>query len=83
LGFTVAFRVADVCVTDEADPVVTVGAFGNVFNVASPPWLAPPPFAAVTLKWYVVFASRLSIAPDTDTALVPEPGLGEHATLDP
>jgi hypothetical protein len=48
-GFTVAFNVADVCVSDEADPVTTVGAFGNVFNVASLPWLVPPAFVAVIL----------------------------------
>jgi hypothetical protein len=50
LGFTLAFSVAAVCVIDEAEPVVTVGAFGNVFNVASLPWLVPPAFVAEIRK---------------------------------
>ena len=36
---------------DDAAPVVTAGAFGSVLNATSEPWLVPPAFVAVTLKW--------------------------------
>jgi hypothetical protein len=51
LGFTEAPSVADVWVTDGAEPVLTVGGLGSVFNEASPPWLVPPPFVAEIRKW--------------------------------
>ena len=44
LGFTVAFTVAEVCVTDEAAPVTTIGAV--VVNIWSAPVLSPPAFLA-------------------------------------
>ena len=50
-GLTVPFNVADVCATDDAGSVTTVGAFGNVFSVASAPKLVPPAFFATTRKW--------------------------------
>ena len=36
---------------DDAAPVVTAGALGSVLKTASEPWLVPPAFVAVTLKW--------------------------------
>ena len=82
-GLTLAFNIADVCATLDAGSVVTVGAFGSVFRVASLPVLVPLEFLARTLKWYVVFAARLVIDADTATALVPDPGDGTHGALDP
>src|SRR5271165_644808 len=49
LGLTVAFSVAEVCVTDEAALVTTVGAFGSVLKVSSEPLLVPPAFVAEIL----------------------------------
>ena len=37
LGFTIAFNVTEVCLTEEATPVSTVGEFGSVVNVWSLP----------------------------------------------
>ncbi len=51
LGFTVAFSVAVVWVTDDAALVTTVGAFGSVLNVSSEPLLVPPALVAEILKW--------------------------------
>ena len=51
LGFTVAFRLAEDCVTDDAASVMTVGGLGGVLNSASEPLLVPPGLVAVILKW--------------------------------
>ena len=53
LGLTVAFSVAEVCVTDEAGFVTTVGGVTAevVLNVSSEPLLVPPAFVAEILKW--------------------------------
>ena len=52
LGFTLAFEVADVCVTlPTAAPVVTVGGLGSVLNVWSLPLLVPPALVAEMRKW--------------------------------
>ena len=49
-GLTLPFNVAADCATADAGSVTTVGAFGNVFNVASAPKLVPPAFFATTRK---------------------------------
>ena len=51
LGFTLAPSVAEVCVIDDAAPVVTVGGLGSVLNVCSLPLLVPPALVAVMRKW--------------------------------
>src|ERR1039458_1279342 len=51
LGFTLAFNVVVVCVSDDAFSVTTVGAFGSVSNVSSAPLLVPPALAAEIRKW--------------------------------
>jgi hypothetical protein len=45
--------------------------------------LVPPEFVAETLKWYVVVALRPVTDADTATGLVPDPGEGVQAALDP
>jgi hypothetical protein len=51
LGFTVAFKVAEVWVIDVLAFVTTVGAFGSVLSVSSEPLLVPPALVAEILKW--------------------------------
>ena len=51
LGFTIAFNVAEVCVTDDATPVSTVGEFGSALNVWSLPSLVPPALVATIRTW--------------------------------
>jgi hypothetical protein len=82
LGFTVAFKVAEVCMIDDALPVTTVGRFGSVVNVASSPLLVPAALVAEIRKWYSVFAVRpgLRTGADTATGVEPAPGNAEHGT---
>ena len=51
LGFTVAFNVAEVCVSEDAFFVSTVGEFGSALNVSSEPSPVPPAFVAEIRKW--------------------------------
>ena len=51
LGLTVAFTLAEVCVTNEAGSVVAVGGTPSVVNAKSEPALSPPAFFAKILKW--------------------------------
>jgi hypothetical protein len=50
LGFTLASNVAEVCLTDDAGWVTTVGV-ESVLNVSSEPKFTPPELAAEILKW--------------------------------
>jgi hypothetical protein len=51
LGFTLAFRIADVSVSEDAFSVMTVGRFGAVLNVSSAPLLVPEELVATIRKW--------------------------------
>src|ERR1700676_638094 len=82
-GFTVAFSVAEGCVTAEAAWVATDGA-GSVLNVRSRPCFVPPALVAEILRWYSVFARRALSAADTATGFMPDPGFsGLHGANGP
>src|SRR5271156_2771424 len=53
-GFTVAFRVAVVCLAADAAPVTAFGGIGSVLKVLSSLESLALPFVAESLKWYVV-----------------------------
>ena len=60
-----------------------VGVLGSVLNAWSEPLVVPPALVAEILKWYVVFTAKPVTDADTATGLVPDPGAGVHAALDP
>ena len=69
----VPFKVAELEVSEVAEPVLTEGTKAFVVKVWSEPLVVPTLLVATSLKWYVIFSPSPLIPTFPDTALVPDP----------